>query len=260
MSIDNDTLVSLPADLSDQIALRKALQIIIDRLDLITLLRVTTDNAILRADGKEGQYQDSLVQILDSGALKFANRDLTTTSEAGVLEYADGHFYISGEQAARHAITRSDEVKTTTTEVTNTTVETTIYSKVFAANELHIDEVVSILLSGVYSNAPSSDDFSIRLKVNGVTIHTLPRVGGNVTDVGWETLARFTVKTPGISGTYVDFFKFTESGSPPYSGADSSAHIVDTTIASTFTVTMQWDNAKAGNTFFCTQGFTQLNH
>ena len=192
--------------------------------------------------------------------LKFTTGSFLTTPEQGAFEYGSGHLLFSPQDSVRYAVVMANGVKTSTTEVTNTTTETTIYTKDFAANELHVDEVITITAMGIYTNASASDDFTIRWKLDGVTVHTASRIGGNETDAGWEALARITIRTAGASGEFVDFFRYDENNGNSYQSGDSTTHSIDTTTTHTFSITMQWDNAKAGNLFYCTQGFIQLSH
>lgn len=173
------------------------------------------------------------------------------------MEHIGGHWYLTN--GASHAITTSAGVKTTTTTVTNTITETSLYSYVFAANELHKDERIIFDIAGVYSNASASDDFTIFVKFNGGVVHTISRVGGNQTNAGWQVFVEVTVRTDGTSGTFVHFAKLLDN-EKVYVQADSTAHTFDTTVANTLDVTVQWANAKIGNTFSCTQGSLTFAH
>ena len=195
-----------------------------------------------------------------SAPLKFTNGDILTTPEAGCLEYKNGHFYATTEENSRLAIVLANNVVTSTTTVTNTVTETSIFSKTYAANALHGDMLVDILLSGAVTNASASDDFSFNFKVGGSTVHSLSRVGGNVTDAGWELHYRFTVRTTGATGTIVDYARYMEGGISPLAGSEASTHTIDTTGTVAVEITMTWANAKAGNIFTATQGFIQHNH
>jgi hypothetical protein len=115
-------------------------------------------------------------------------------------------------------------------------------------------------LSGVFTNASASDDFTIRFKMAGVTLHSVARVGGNETNAGWDIVARITVRTDGVSGQYVDYFKYMENQGNIHAAGHTSGHSLDTTTSNTLSITFQWDNAKSGNTFSTTQGYVTFNH
>lgn len=200
---------------------------------------------------------DALVGTATQPPITIQPSVLTTVLVPGSIEYADGHFYVTN--GTRHAVTNCAGVKTTTTTVVNTAVETVLYSYNFSANELHQDEKITFNMSGVYSNASASDDFTIRVKVAGVTLHTITRVGGNQTNAGWQIFYEGTIRTDGVSGTFVDFVKLLDNESV-YMQADTTTHSINTTGTVLFEATIQWANAKAGNTFSCTQGSLMFEH
>lgn len=173
------------------------------------------------------------------------------------LKYENGHLYI--RNGAEHAVATSNGVKTSTTTVTNTVTETTVYSYTLAANEMVADQRIMLNASGSITNASAADDYTIKIKLNGVLVHSLARVGGNVTNVGWRLLYEGTVRTIGSSGTYVDCTILSE-GSISVSAAETTTHAIDTTVSNLFEVTVTWNNAKAGNTFSCTQGMLNFYH
>ena len=189
--------------------------------------------------------------------INLTNGVLKTTPDHGDVEYSGGHWYITN--GARHAITTSAGVKTTSTTVTNTIVETIIYSYQFAANELHTDEQITIHVSGYLSNASAADDYTINYKFNGNLLHSIARVGGNVTNQGFEITETATIRSEGVSGTAVDHLRWTE-GSLTYSYGDSSIHPVNTSIPQLFEISIIWSNAKVGNILVCTQGLTSFTH
>ena len=214
----------------------------------------------LRLDTSNGPLTGGLglaVGTTSNPPLKFTNGPLTTVAEPGAIEYYDNHWWLTNGH--RHVIVRSGNVKTDTTTVTDTTAERVVYTHTFQANELHDDERIVFDMTGVYSNAAASDDFTIRFKIAGDTFSVINREGGNVTDSGWKAIFEGTIRTSGVSGTFVHFTSF-DDGDQQQAQADVVEHSIDTTVAVTFEVTVQWDNDKAGNTFSCTQGDLQFRH
>lgn len=189
---------------------------------------------------------------------KLKEGTLTTVPEKGAIEYHDGHLMFTGE-VDRYAITLSNHVITTSTTVTNTTVETTIQSKTFPANSFHEDQMVRATVYGNISNDSASDDYTVRFKLGGATVHTLQRVGGNVSDLGWVAQIVFTIRSTGATGTMIDFVEFRE-GSVNQSSSDTTVHTIDTTSDLLLEMTVQWGNAKAGNIFTSSQGLIELIH
>ncbi len=192
--------------------------------------------------------------------LKFTEGVLNTTPQEGAAEFTDGHLYFSPVDGERQGHSLTNNILTSTVTVTNTTVETTVFSWTIAANTLHAHQVVELLAVGSLTNAAAADDFTIRLKIDGVTVRTLSRIGGKVTDAGWEIIGDFTIRSIGVSGTLVDFFKYIEGGLTPLSSSGSATTAIDTTASHTISFTIQWNNAKAGNIFSVTQGHVTLKH
>lgn len=147
-------------------------------------------------------------------------------------------------------------VVTATVNVDNTTTETELFTMTVGANKLHLAHVYRLNLSGAYSNATGADDWVMRVKINGTTVHTITRVGGNETDAGWAIAHTFTVRSLGVSGTVIDNSVLADNDAM-YTSASAAAHTINTTIAQTLSVTLQWNNAKAGNIFALTQGFME---
>lgn len=191
--------------------------------------------------------------------LQFTDTALIASPLPGAMEYSGGHWYITN--GARHAIATVAGVKTSTTTVASSAAELPLYSYTFAANELHTDERAIFDISGVYSNDANhvDNDYTIRMKFNGVTIQTITRVGGKATDQGWQVFVEVTVRSEGVAGSYVDFVKFLD-GEKVYMKCDVTAHTADTTIANLFEATVQWNSAKATNIFHCTQGSLMFAH
>lgn len=191
------------------------------------------------------------------GPLYFQDGTLKDTPVAGDMEYSSGHWYLTN--GARHAISTSAGVKTSTTTVANTVTETTLYSYEFAAGELHADEIIQMVACGIYSNASAADDYTIWFSLNGTHIHSAARIGGNVTDQAWKSCFAFTMRADGASGSFVDFAEYYD-GSNFYVSADATTHSIDTTTTNEFAISIEWDNAKAGNTISCDMGVVRIEH
>ena len=168
-----------------------------------------------------------------------------------------GHWYLTN--GATHAVNTSAGMLTASVTVANTVTETILYSYTFVANELHADEAVMFRISGVVSNASAADDYTVKVYLGGTLLHTLARIGGNVTDVGAELLYTGTIRTDGASGTFVDHVVMSE-GTLSYHQGDTTTHAIDTTTTQEFKVTATWAAAKVGNTMTCTQGWLTFYH
>ena len=204
---------------------------------------------------------DSLELEASSGLfppLKLQEGTLTPTPKKGAIEYHDGHLMFTGV-TDRYAVSLGNAVVTSNTTVTNTITETVMHSKVFSANEFHADQVIKATVYGNISNGSASDDYTIRFKLGGATLHTIIRAGGNVTDKGWMAQIVFTVRSLGATGTIIDFVEFRE-GDINQSSADQVVHVIDTTGPLTLEMTIQWDAAKETNIFTSSQGYIELIH
>ncbi len=150
-------------------------------------------------------------------------------------------------------------MKSVTTTTANENIERTMYNYTLAPDEIHSFCMLIFEMSGAYSNASASDDFTVRFKIAGNTISTIIRSGGNVTDSGWKGVFEATVRTSGAVSTLVHFTSL-HDGSNIQGDADTVGNVIDTTVALLFEVTVQWDTAKVGNTLSCTQGNLQFRH
>lgn len=188
--------------------------------------------------------------------LKFTAGTNLTTPEAGVMEF-DGNALAFTPVASRRSVSLANGVIVADTTVANTVTETTIYTEAISANELYKGLFVQSRVSGYYSTANAADTFTFRLKVGGVTIQTITSTAANVTNGSFVCDFDFTVRSSGASGTIMSG-AFGEFNNESKSEVDTAATTVDTTAAEDVTVTVQWDNALAGNTLTITQGFTEF--
>ena len=266
LAVGDATNTTISATAQNSVQLGPGTNSTANSLQVGTGVQLFGDTGNGRFDGSVGIGQavptarlhlDAGTVAVNTAPLKFTSGPLLTTPETGAIEYENGHLYVTNTM--RNAIVKSNGVKTTTTTVTNTAVETTIYSFNFPANALHADERIVFDTVGAYSNATASDDFTLRFKVGGVTIATVGRTGGNVTDQGWKAIFEGTIRSIGATGKFVHWSEYND-GVTNQIDADIVEHAIDTTIANLFEVTIQWTNAKAGNTFSCTQADLQFRH
>ncbi len=144
--------------------------------------------------------------------------------------------------------------------VENTTTEMEVYSTVLAAGSLNTESLVKAELSGSYDTGAASDTWTMRFKVGGTTIHTVLRHdSGNAAGAGWLCKMHGVVVVSGASGSFKDLYALMDNDA---TGTESSsvAHGIDTTVANTLSVTIQWGAAKAGNIFRLEHGVTDFQH
>lgn len=187
--------------------------------------------------------------------IKIASGNLLSTLKPGVIEYKDGVFYITGA-GNRRAISRSSDSIVTPITVADTVVETTVWTGVLVANSLSVKKVLDVKASGQFSTANASDTLTVRLKLNGTTLLSLTSNAGAVTDEPGHMSAYGTVRTIGATGTIASHGMLALGVKSTH--ANTSSTVVDTTTSNDLTVTAEWSNALAGNTFTFDQGFLEV--
>jgi len=209
----------------------------LDEIYYIKKVDSTTNTITITGDGSE-VIDDELTQVI---------RD----QYEGLAMISDGGEWFVITKKSNAPLTVG--VKTSTTTVANTAAETLIYSYNFTADAFLPHEKVIAEASGSYSNASPNDDFQIIVKMNGVLMHSLSRIGTGKTDAGWKLKVDGTIRTIGAAGTYVDISGLSD-GDTTFTEALSTEVVIDTTVPITYEVFVKWDNADVGNIFACTQG------
>ena len=87
-------------------------------------------------------------------------------------------------------------------------------------------------------------------------IETFNPAVGNVTDADWHIQLETTIRTIGASGTIASHAHAEIDGNEDTS---NELDTIDTTTANDITVTVQWDNAKVGNTISILQGASHFD-
>jgi len=171
---------------------------------------------------------------------------------AGTYEYNEGEW--DPLFATNEGIILSGE------QVINTTVETEVYSHTISANSLHQGDISVLALSGYYDTGAASDTWTIRIKFNGVTVHTIVRQSANnAISFGWRFVMEGTVRVDGASGNFIDLSTLVDDDTIKVV-SDATVHSLDTTVATTISATLQWALAKAGNDFKLEQGIIMHHH
>jgi len=188
--------------------------------------------------------------VAGTAPLKFTTGVALTTPETGVIEFHDSRFYITNK-AVRKAIDRTSDVVLSTITVTNTTVETVVFTGLVPANSLVAGNVLKIYMSGTIDEAAAADAVTIRVKFGTSTVATIVSPGTGVAAKCWHIVGFVTMRSVGASGSmawHLDMISDTNS-------VDTCGiNTVDTTTAQNITVTAQWNTEKAGNIFTSTQG------
>lgn len=187
--------------------------------------------------------------------LKLTDGPLLTTVEPGAIEYKDHTFYAS-TYLVRRSIMLAQDVVVTPVAVSNTTTETTIYTSNMAANYLTIGKLMNIKLYGRFSTVNTSSIYTFRVKLAGITILTIASTGQNVTNRPFDIDLRSTVRSIGTSGTIICYGKTQQDNLTPNIEIGNLTSI-NTTLANTITITVQWSDANTGNILTLEGGATE---
>ena len=210
-----------------------------------------------------GETKDGVVTWMEdegywdlSHPIVISDQTLQATPVAGAIEFDNDRLYITNV-ALQRAISRSACVETSTTTVTNTTDETTIYTCPNAANSLKVGNHLHVECTGIITNATAADDITIKLYVGAALISTYNPAMGNVAGADWHADLDTTIRTAGASGTMASHGHVEIDGGEV---ATNELDSIDTTAANDITVTVQWDNAKAGNIISLYQGVSHWHN
>lgn len=174
--------------------------------------------------------------------------------EAGVIWFQDNSFKIRKNIDTFNIATSTGGLPVSIT-VTNTTDETEITRIDISADELLVGRVITFRGLGQMSTASAADSVTLRTYLNGTAIATVVMTPKQVSDEPWDASGIMTVRSVGASGVlavHVD----TQVADTTQQDNDNNV-VVDTTAALALRLTVQWNNAKAGNIFREDQGILQ---
>lgn len=182
--------------------------------------------------------------------LKFTAGTLLTTPEIGAVEFADNNLYFTNV-AVRRPLDRSSDVVLSTVTVTNTVVETTLYTGILGADALNAGNHIRLHVNGIITNATAADDITIKMYMGATQITTFNPAIGKVANADWHLDSEITIRSAGATGS-IAFHGHAEIDANE--DTQNSIVTIDTTAAQNLTVTVTWDAAKAGNILSLYQG------
>lgn len=188
--------------------------------------------------------------------LKLVDGTLLTTEEKGALEYSENKLYFTSHDH-RRVLDRTSDVIIATTTISNSANEETIYTADLHAGDSFVGNVMKLDTSGLISNVTASDDITINFYIGATLIATLNPAMGNVSGAHWMINGDYTFRTVGGSASVACH---THIMLDDHEVMAISIETVNTTIAHDFTVKVQWDNAKGGNTINILQGFMEIKN
>lgn len=189
--------------------------------------------------------------------LKMTSGTNLTTPESGAIEY-DGDSFLMTVASDRKIVTLSDGTITSDTTVNNTITETTVYTESISANDLHVGQMVTVRVNGIYSTANGTDTFTLRFKFGGTEVDSFTSTAANVTDGPFEIEFVGTIRSVGGTGSIMTAAKGFFNNELKQSG-NTSATTVDTTSAGDITVTIAWSAADASNSVTVQQGLARFD-
>ena len=195
--------------------------------------------------------------VAGTAPLKLTAGSLLTTVEPGAIEYK-GHTFYATTYLVRRSIMLAQDIVVSPVTVENTRAETTIYTAPMAANYLTAGKMINIKLYGRFgTNGTGTNNlYTIRVKLSGVTVLTVNSTSANSTNRPFDIDLRSTIRSIGTSGTIISYGKTQQDNLTPNIEISPSSEI-NTTIANTITVTVQWGSASPKNTLTLEGGATE---
>jgi hypothetical protein len=189
---------------------------------------------------------------------KFNSGPLATGANivAGNFEFYDGRWYITGT-AKQRVIDRTGGVIVASTEVVNTSVETTLWTESISANAMRAGRIYKLHADGITTNATNGDDLTLNVYFGSTLVGTLTPATATFSNTQWELNFNVTVRTTGAGGTAAS------NGSiniGTVNAVTATLPSIDTTAINTITVKAKWNNAKAGNSVSIYQGWLELKN
>lgn len=150
-------------------------------------------------------------------------------------------------------IDNTKNVATASISVTDTIVETDLYTGDIGADVLKVGNVLKFHSDGVISNGGPTDVVMLKIYLGTQEILSYEPAIGKITNAHWHVEGSMTVRTIGAAGTMAYHLSININDNvSELTGLDS----VDTTIAEDFKLTATWSVAKATNIITLLQGFT----
>jgi hypothetical protein len=187
----------------------------------------------------------------NTAPLKFTQdaTSLLTAVEAGAMEYWQNSLWFTN-LAVRRTVVQAQSVAIADLSVSNTTVETTIFTQAHGANYLKVGKHEDIWLQGLINTASGAGDTgTVRVKYAGNTIgtFTIPKsIGGKNVEIH----VTITCRAIGAGTTSIQVHANCDidgsASDPIYNGLSTG---LDSTTAQATTVTIQWATASASDNY-----------
>ena len=176
--------------------------------------------------------------------LKFTTQaSALTTVEPGTMEYV-GHTLQFSQFLKRRAIAMSEDVRVTSTTLTNTTTESGDLATVqHGADYLEVGMSEETVIRGTIEE--NTGTLSFKVKYAGTVIHTITTTTSIAAGTPFELVIVVTCRSTGASGTLQINSFLLVSGEAHKGGSNLAT--VNTTTAQATTVTATWASASTSN-------------
>lgn len=202
---------------------------------------------------------DNIVKLTDLPA-SAVEGEIGFNSDRSIIEWYEG------SKIERPTFVDNDDVRSSTTTVSNTTNETVVERDPINQASLLEGRVLVQRIYGTYSTAASDDAFTTDVYIGdtgfdptsgeGVHVGTVQTSMGNVSGAPFETETTLTVHTNSATGEMRGYTSGVYNSSPENDNG-TGAITIDTTTASEVVMTVTWNNAKSGNTLTVEQAYLE---
>jgi len=192
----------------------------------------------------------------NTGQLKFDDSTLLTIPEAGLIEFSDGRFYITGTGVQRAMDRTSKNVNVADVTVAATAVETTLYSWSLSANAMKVGRIYKANLDGIIT-AAANKTITFNFYVGGALYVTSTTTPGNISNRPWHAEYTMTIRTTGINGTSALHRHLNING---VDNGVSSLQAINTTGTNAVTLKAQWSDNNGGNSITLYQAYLEFRN
>jgi len=152
----------------------------------------------------------------------------------------------------RFSCYRATGIITESTTLSNSTVETELWTDSVKANNLKPGHMKKFWMGGNFSTANAGDKLTVRLKIGSTVLLSLESALGNVSEVPGHVEGMLTIRTNGSSGTLTVHSYMYLDGESIYN--NYAALAIDTTVVNSLVLTGQWSAANVGHIAVLDQG------
>lgn len=222
---------------------------------------IGTDNPQYRLDVSGSMNGDSLTigstynYLNDIPPIKIRSASLVPTVQPGSIEYNNNALWFSN-LVVRRSVVQAINVITASVSASNSTSEFLLYTVPHGANYMKAGKMEEISLDGLYSSVlgAGNNALTLRVKWAGATVATFTTVEGAFSNVPADLHCTYTCRSiVNNTGSIMIHAGLDIDGVTNDADVTTSASF-DSTQAADLTITGQWSDAVAGNSFVVHQG------